>query len=464
MCWLAWYSFEDAGKLDLLSTPLEKRAVDAFAKHTQKWLSLYHAQFKITDIFKNTSQPLVIDGVTIAFVGEIYNYIELQESLWIVKNEDSFTEIETLFHAYRLLWESFVERLIGEFTIFLFDKKTDSYFLYRDYWGTKSAFYSIIDDNLFFSSSIKSFPFWIQVDKKSFTELSTFLFVEPPFTLYEWILSVPRAHFLKFQKGKSPELKRYSPSVSFHPSWFFESLEQAVISRLPKDQRKVSLSLSGWYDSNILLFFLKKHYRWEIITYTFLTDKNREDVEVAKRNATRNNLQHIIVDTRDKNLLYIDKIVNINGIDHLDIFSILKHNFPEFNDIKVDFWWDAREEILLANVYNLPKINSFYEAFRKKGVIREKENIDDCFLNYNTLNYNLQIIEELTYPNGIERRMPFSDQRLLYSLQNGLINKEKYRDYLTDFFLQHKIETVWNRKYGFCDGNNYAPKISLHKV
>jgi hypothetical protein len=85
-------------------------------------------------------------------------------------------------------------------------------------------------------------------------------------------------------------------------------------------------------------------------------------------------------------------------------------------------------------------------------------------LNYNTLNYNLQIIEELTYPNWIERRMPFSDQNLIYFLEHNLINKTTYREYLEAFYEKNDIETVWNRKYGFCDGNNYAPKISLNKL
>jgi hypothetical protein len=48
-------------------------------------------------------------------------------------------------------------------------------------------------------------------------------------------------------------------------------------------------------------------------------------------------MKHILVDTTDNNLNFIDKVVNINGIDHLDIFQILKSNFPEFQDIKVDF-------------------------------------------------------------------------------------------------------------------------------
>ena len=72
---------------------------------------LLHSRLSIIDLDSRSNQPFTIDGCTIIFNGEIYNYIELREK---IKKEFSFvfktdSDTEVVLAAYLLYGEDCVE-------------------------------------------------------------------------------------------------------------------------------------------------------------------------------------------------------------------------------------------------------------------------------------------------------------------------------------------------------------------
>jgi hypothetical protein len=462
MCWLAWISVNNKNILEGLCSPVRIRAKDSESFYYSENLSLYHAHLQISDLDKDTSQPFVKENIVVALVWEIYNKQQILDNLWICWFEDDYTELEIIFFAYKKIGEKFIEYLNGEFVIFIHDTLFWKYFLYRDAWWTKSLYYTLIENEFFFSSEIEWFPIEYLFCKETFCELSIFRFINSPWTLVQWISVVSPQSYVVFD-GTSISSISYT-LFPFPCVWnFFDTLENSLIRRLPKFQNKVSISLSWWYDSNIILSYLLKNYSGEVIAYSFLSTNNIEDVEIASRNAKIHGIKHIVTDVdielKNGNIQFINKL----WIDFLDIFGYIKNFLPDFYDIKVDFSWDCKEDLLHANFFNNERI--LYQYNRLKQIYNLNEyHIDQDFLNKGIFDYNMQVIEKTLFPNGIEKRMAFSDNSLRSYVLSWEMNREKYVAYLDDFFRKHNIQTVSNWKYWFADWNKYSWHIQRKNI
>lgn len=94
----------------------------------------------------------------IVFNGEIYNYKEIQKELiddGYIFNTDSDTEV--LVNGYAAWGENVLQKLIGMFAFFIFDKGTKNFFAARDLFGVKPLYYAQDKQNgYYFASEIKS--------------------------------------------------------------------------------------------------------------------------------------------------------------------------------------------------------------------------------------------------------------------------------------------------------------------
>lgn len=123
-------------------------------------VGLGHRRLSIIDLSSNGSQPMhSADGrYTIIFNGEIYNYIELKESL-IKKGIKFFSDSDTevLLNLYALKKEKCLDELDGMFSFAIWDEVAQDLFCARDRFGEKPFFYHHIPGKLFvFASEIKA--------------------------------------------------------------------------------------------------------------------------------------------------------------------------------------------------------------------------------------------------------------------------------------------------------------------
>lgn len=120
-------------------------------------LFMGHTRLSIIDVTDAGHQPMKSrDGrYTIVFNGEIYNYPELREELRTL-SIDFYTESDTevLLAAWAQWGVSCLSRLIGMFSIAIYDKLDNSLTLIRDAFGIKPLFYYKDENSFAFASEL----------------------------------------------------------------------------------------------------------------------------------------------------------------------------------------------------------------------------------------------------------------------------------------------------------------------
>lgn len=415
MCWFAWFTYSDSKLIREIWNTLKSRAIDKEYFYIDNDLSFYHAHLSISDLDKNTSQPLLYKDLVIALVWEVYNKQELINKSWINWNWDDFTELQVIWFAYEKLWEDFINYVNGEFSIFIYDKNIDTYFLYRDRWGTNNSYYRIFNNHFFFASEIKSLIFdKPKVNKEAFIEYMTFQFCIAPNTIVDEIFTLRPWTYLKYNSNKLNIINFGEYIFTEYNNWIIETIEKSVIRRIPKYQKRIFISLSWWPDSNLILYFLHKHFKGDIIAYSFITKENEEEIEYAKKNTKTLWIKHLLIDMNDYKFDSLeDDLYNHEWLIMLpNLWKIILDKYPEYSDIKVEFWWDWKEELILWNDhYPYKEILSRFKYFHHKWLINDF-NVNQEFLNKEMFDYNLQYIDKVTLRNWIERRMPYTDYEL----------------------------------------------------
>lgn len=113
----------------------------------------------INDLNNAASSPFIKNGVILTCNGEIYNYKELACELKKYKMETTNdTEIiVNLYLEYNRNIKKVLDKIKGMFAICIVDKEKNRAYLIRDQIGIKPLYYCQIDENIYFSSEIKSF-------------------------------------------------------------------------------------------------------------------------------------------------------------------------------------------------------------------------------------------------------------------------------------------------------------------
>tara|TARA_B110000211_G_C14093199_1_gene560726 strand:- start:11049 stop:12857 length:1809 start_codon:yes stop_codon:yes gene_type:complete len=126
-----------------------------------------HNRLSIIDLSENGRQPFISNcsNYTIAFNGEIYNYIELREEL---KKHGIFfktsTDTEVLLEAYKFWGKECIRKLNGMWAILIWDNLKKQLFVSRDRLGQKPLFYAEIEGGYVFASEMKGIiPFLKEV-------------------------------------------------------------------------------------------------------------------------------------------------------------------------------------------------------------------------------------------------------------------------------------------------------------
>lgn len=119
---------------------------------------LGHTRLAILDLDSRSNQPIDFrDKYTLVFNGEIYNYKELKEELYL-QGYRFHTEgdAEVLLCAYDFWGEKCVEYFNGMWAFALLDKTKNRLFCSRDRFGEKPFFYFQDEEHFIFASEIKA--------------------------------------------------------------------------------------------------------------------------------------------------------------------------------------------------------------------------------------------------------------------------------------------------------------------
>jgi asparagine synthase (glutamine-hydrolysing) len=208
------------------------------------------------------------DGsVVMVFNGEIYNHAEIREELektgkYIWKTDHSDSEV--IIHSFEEWGIDCIEKFRGMFAIALWDANNSELWLVRDRIGVKPLYYSLNDSKIVFGSEIKAIfndPMQKKaVNEEAFFHYLSFLTVPAPNTLFEGIMKVPPATWIKIKSNGRIEEKKYWDCLDNHKilnGFSDNEISEKILSelRISVKLRKVSdvpvgVFLSGGIDSS----------------------------------------------------------------------------------------------------------------------------------------------------------------------------------------------------------------------
>ena len=235
-------------------------------------VSLGFRRLAILDKRSEANQPMVSQDSkkVMVFNGEIYNYVELRETLEGLGSVFKTTgDSEVLLHAYERWGREMLPRLNGMFSFVIWDEEYREAFIARDRFGEKPLFfYRFKNGGIAFSSEIKAFFAHPSIDcAPNYQAIQRVLSGKPIFsseeTVFAGVSQYKAAH--KAVVSGSGELKsteRYwSPTYGRNLESFskkkvcetfrehlFRSIKMRIRSDVP-----LTASLSGGLDSSSLV-------------------------------------------------------------------------------------------------------------------------------------------------------------------------------------------------------------------
>jgi asparagine synthase (glutamine-hydrolysing) len=214
-------------------------------------------------------QPMTNEDSTVWVVqnGEIYNHIELRESLIAAGHIfRTKSDTEVLVHGYEEWGDSFVERLNGMFAFAVLDRRRGIVLLARDRMGIKPLHYAVDGDRLVFASELKALlgdPVLRRgVDELALEQYLAYEFVPSPRSIVRGISKLRPGHTLTWSVAeRRARVDRYwAPRLNLDGSRNARDLDEEcseLLRVLRESVRKELISdvplgvfLSGGIDSS----------------------------------------------------------------------------------------------------------------------------------------------------------------------------------------------------------------------
>jgi asparagine synthase (glutamine-hydrolysing) len=226
-------------------------------------VGLAHTRLAIIDLSPTAAQPMKgQDNSIISLNGEIYNYLELRDTLSGDWNFSTKSDTETVLAAYYKYGDAALEHLRGMFAFALWDEKKQRLFCARDRFGIKPFYYTIVEDVFYFASEAKALlpviP-QIETDGDALAEYLTFNFVIGENTLFKGIKQLLPGHSLVIENNNVKTNcywdVNYQVDWDHREEWFQEQLKLCLDDSVRLHLRSdvpVGSYLSGGIDSSLM--------------------------------------------------------------------------------------------------------------------------------------------------------------------------------------------------------------------
>jgi asparagine synthase (glutamine-hydrolysing) len=236
-------------------------------------VALGHRRLAFLDLSEAGRQPMSTEDQRfwITFNGEIYNYLELKETLEDLGHRfRTGTDTEVILAGFQRWGIGVLHRLKGMFAFGLYDRRTGELLLVRDRFGIKPLYYHDDGQRLLFASELKAIlasgRVARELDKSSVWDYFAYRYVPSPKTIWKGINKLPPAHYLLRRRDGSSELREYwripleadcrppvEEVVTRVDQMLLASVQQHVRSDVP-----VGSFLSGGYDSSALVYYMSR--------------------------------------------------------------------------------------------------------------------------------------------------------------------------------------------------------------
>jgi asparagine synthase (glutamine-hydrolysing) len=288
---------------------LNHRGPNESGIYIDDWVGIAQTRLSIIDLTGGT-QPIHNEDKTlwIVFNGEIYNYIELRNSLSILGHKfytDSDTEI--ILHLYEEKQENCLQHLNGQFAFAIWDSKKRKIFIARDRVGKKPFYYTVCGDQFIFASEIKAIlannKVKRELDQKAMDQVFTFWTTLPGRTMFKDIKELPAGSYLSitgnnvtvkqywdFDFALRHELTNYNTNeiISYSKELLIDSIGIRLRADVP-----VGCYLSGGLDSSGITTFVKHNFNNQLNTFGIrFEDADFDEGQYQKEMVSKINVEH----------------------------------------------------------------------------------------------------------------------------------------------------------------------------
>ncbi|MFC0875436.1 asparagine synthase (glutamine-hydrolyzing) [Saccharicrinis sp. FJH2] len=260
-------------------------------------VGLGHKRLSIIDL-NSGHQPMTSLDHTIIFNGEIYNYIELRESLkYKGYRFETDSDTEVILKMFEEYGTDCLNYLNGMFAFVIYDKSRSTLFIARDHFGIKPLYYYNSKEYFLFGSEIKALlthpAVKAEPNYNSLQEYLTFQFVMGQNTMFEDIYKILPGHYMimNLQNYSANQVSYWEPDFQVdkhHTELYFveelRSLLEDTIKIQLRSDVPLGTYLSGGMDSSIVTLLASKYYPGRLKTFTgaFKEGKDFDETSFAK--------------------------------------------------------------------------------------------------------------------------------------------------------------------------------------
>jgi asparagine synthase (glutamine-hydrolysing) len=467
----------DKAELYQMMNAMKHRGPDDEGYFIDDTVGLAMVRLSIIDLSHAGHQPMFSsDGrYCIVFNGEVYNYIELRETLKEKYVFSSNTDTEVVLNSFIEWGDQCLDKFNGMFAFTIYDKATKSLFGARDRFGIKPFYYHKSSHQFIFASDIP--PLLKIIPRKptvndaavmNYLMLNRTNYSEE--TFFKEIIKIPPGAFFTLNNSVF-KIKRWydlhisSSGKSFKsPGEYYNSLKESVQLQLRSDV-PVGICLSGGLDSSAIASIILKEYpHSEFHSYSAMYnpgDKGDEQEFIKEYEATLLKMHYTspshkgLLDDLDQ---YIEMLSEpVPGTSEYAEFKVMQlakqHSTVILNG-------QGADEVLGGYEY-------FFGAYLKELLFKFK--IPKLINEVNSLKKNHTLKKSLKYM--IFFMTPSYLKMILLKDRRRLINKDFYKQHfsyslklikqlynfptLKDYFFSHfayKFEhhLLWADKSGMC--------------
>ncbi len=440
-----------------MTDSLRHRGPDSEGFHLEKNLGLGFRRLSIIDL-ESGNQPISNedDKIWSVFNGEIYNFLELKNSL--ISKGHTFrtdTDSEVLVHLYEEYGVKMLDYLRGMFSFVIWDSNRQKLFCARDRLGIKPFFYSLSQDRFVFGSEIKSILKSSSISKKiSLSSLDSFFtygYITGNKTIFKDIKKLLPGNALEIDMSSGYKLKIWPYwKLNFAPNhnksemqWKVELAElisESVKLRLISDV-PLGAFLSGGIDSSSIVAMMATNSSKPVKTFSigFRESKYNELTyarEVSKRYGTEHHEK--ILDPVSIDIL--PKIVKMYDEPFADSSAIPTFLVSEFarEFVTVALSGDGGDE-LFTGYNHYKRVDSI-----SKYQINSKKTRDLIWGNLNKLIPESLVGQGLSYRLTKDPRILPAFVQLYYnqSQRRNLYREELFSKINTDIAENYKLKLL----------------------
>lgn len=366
-----------------------------------------HVRLSIIDTTVAGSQPMQSHSnrFTIIYNGEVYNFKDLKNECEGRNPSISWkghSDTEILLEGFELFGiKEFASKMVGMFSISLWDNKLHKLYLIRDRIGEKPLYYGFQNEYLFFASEIKALEVHSKFKKNiNFDAAVGFLirsYIPDNLCIYQNIYKVNPGCILVFdsnciktksdpekiqfwsltdeiEKAKNNQFEgTYEEAKVEFEKLLIKSVQQQSISDVP-----IGAFLSGGIDSSLVCSIMKKHVKNDLMTFTI----GMPPPGINEALHAENVANYICSDHKTK---YLDTVEILSKIE--DIFAYWDEPFADSSQIPTYFVSEhARKSVTVVLsgdgadefLYGYPE-HSIYVKY-KKYIFLSKLKIDITIL------------------------------------------------------------------------------------